>query len=41
MSKRSQMIILSFVALLILSVLIISEVSSSTSFKELVIRSDW
>lgn len=37
MSKRSQMIILSFVALLILSVLIISEVRSRTSFKELVI----
>ncbi|WP_160036856.1 hypothetical protein [Paenibacillus sp. An7] len=37
MSKRSQMIILSFVALLILSGLIISEINSRTSFKELVI----
>lgn len=37
MSKRSQTIILSIVALLILSGLIISEINSRTSFKELVI----
>lgn len=37
MSKRSQIIILSIVALLILSGLIISEINSRTSFKELVI----